>query len=63
MQRIEGMIKLFDKSTLRGESRAIVNDTFSNVTSALQAIFMDLGQERVNIIDEAEAGNDKDRVE
>ena len=47
MTRIEGLIKNFYKDSLLDEGRDQVRDTFSEVTTMLDAIVDDLGQDRV----------------
>lgn len=50
MKRINAMIKTFFETSLLGESREMINDSFSEVTTALEQIMSDLGQERVALI-------------
>ena len=50
MKRINSMIQGFYENSLLGESRELIKDTFSEVTSALEAISSDLGQERVALV-------------
>lgn len=47
MNRINGMIKGFYENSLLGASRDAIKDTFSEVTTSLEAICEDLNQERV----------------
>lgn len=47
MKRINVMITGFYDNSLLGVSREIIKDTFSEVTTTLEAISFDLGQERV----------------
>ena len=49
MQRINGMIKGFYENSLIGISRENIKDTFSEVSTSLEAISNDLDQDRVAI--------------
>ena len=44
------MIQGFYENSLLGESRELIKDTFSEVSTALEAISSDLGQERVALV-------------
>lgn len=50
MERIESKIDSFNGTTLLGEDRLSIKDTFSEVTVHLENIAKDLGQERVTLV-------------
>ena len=56
MNTIEASIKDYFKSSLIGTSREIVNDSFSEVTTSLEAISNDLAQTKLILESEEEEG-------
>ena len=56
MVRIEGHIKKFLEDSLLGSSREVINDSFSEVTTTLEAISNDLAQTKLLIEDGEENG-------